>query len=239
MTQLPSQARVPAHLSRSLFLLLWLVLLAVLFGPLFFVQLEGHGDVNWAVRLVSPYRIVAEILFAAGLITLLANGPAWSRTLAYLVFALLIFTLVAQYTSIRLTGAYLTPTALENTRHLGLILNTTRAVAILAVVLLTALLILKTEIRFEKARNSRAMALAIACFLLAGAFEFDRLWLSEDVQARRFKLFHFANNYMADSAPVRALAESISSPWQAGQEPVKLSADELRTARSMGIEVDE
>lgn len=235
LLSLPGQASRNNRVSRSLFLLALMAGFAVLFSQLFFLQLEGHQDLSTAARIACSNRIFSEFLLASGLIVLLANGRPWSRIPAYVLFALFVLTYVVQYAAVKLTGAFLSPTALENTRHIGLIMNTTRLVVAGAAVLLVLIILLKAEFRFRETRARVIAGITATCLLAAAALEMDRYWLSEDIQASRFKLYHFANNYMVDSAPFRALVKSMAVPWQSGQQTATLTSAELETADEFGI----
>ena len=219
-------------MSRSLFLLIVLAILSVLFILLYFSQLDILASLSPTDQPALFNHLVAEVLIAAGLmLILLAAKRPLLRAMAYLLFTVFILLYSLQFASLYLSNEYLSSIAIANFQHIGLIINQ-KIVLLFAVVLIGLLVVIYiTERAFKPSASNHALGLAACCVLLAVILLNDDYWLSENTLVSRSEP-QFA---VLQSAPLTALFKSSQRAWY--QRPVyrELSAEEVRQAENFGI----
>ncbi len=152
-------------MSKSLFFLIVVLIFSIVFSQLFFYQIEGHNAFTLIERFTFTSFLFVDSLLAAGLIVLLVNGQIFLRLAGHVIFVLLITIYCLQYASLYMTAEYLSPTAIANIQHIGLVLTPIK-IAIISVFCLSLLVtILVAELYFKKAtRKKRAYYLHLVFY---------------------------------------------------------------------------
>jgi len=228
-----------SFMTKSLFFLFVLVVLSLIFSQLFFYQIDGHETATVAVRVVAANHQLAEFLFAAGLVGFLVSGRVLSRITSYLIFVLFILIYSFQYASVFITGDYLSPTAIDNVQHLGLILSPIK-IAIASVLAIVLLGMVLTAERFCKESTRKQAALvAMGCFAVATLFKLDSYWLNEEILSTRASMYHSEVNYADYLSPIPIFTQSLGRAWQPSQKSRPLTKIELKELEGFGITYDE
>ncbi len=202
--------RGPGSLPRSLFILLALVALSIVFSQLIFYQLGGHEKATLLQHLTATDHVLAEFLFAAGTAGLLVNGGLAWRLIGYGLFCLFIWVCSLQYAAVYLTGDFLTPTAIDNAQHIGLIMSPAKYAIAGALVVFPLSFVLTAEFFLgNRARKVQLVTLVVGCFSLGALLRFDGYWLSADLSAARATLFYSNVNLGNYTAPIQAFAKSL------------------------------
>ena len=226
-------------MTKSLFFLFVLVVLSLIFSQLFFYQLDGYETATLTGRAVAANHQLAEFLFVAGLVGLFVSGRVFSRFTGYLIFVLFILIYSFQYASVFITGDYLSPTAIDNVQHIGLVLSPIKITIVgllgifLLVIVFTAERICKTSTR------KQAALLAIGCFAVAALFKLDSFWLNEEMLSARSSLYHSEVNYANYLSPLPIFKQSLGRVWQTVQKSRPLTKIELQELQGFGITYDE
>ena len=76
--------------------------------------------------MASASHVFADWLALATLLALLLSGHWLMRVPAYLLFCLFVILYAAQISSLWMTGDFIGPLALDNARHVGLVMNPAR-----------------------------------------------------------------------------------------------------------------
>ena len=228
-----------SSMSRSSYFLFISIVLSLVFSQLFFYQLDGHEAATFLLRVISVNHIVAEFLFMAGLLGLLVNGKLLFRLVGYLLFMLLVLVYSFQYASLFISGDYLSPTAIDNVQHIGLILSPgkTAILTVLGVFLLA--LVIAGECYFKAASKIRTALVLLCCIALAVLLRADVYWLGKDLLAARAGLYHSGVNSSDSASPMQVFTQSLGRTWQSVQKRRPLSKAELRELTKFGLVYDE
>jgi phosphoglycerol transferase MdoB-like AlkP superfamily enzyme len=228
--------RGPGLLSRSLFILFVLVALAIVFSQLTFYQLGGHEKATLLQHLTATNHILAEFLFAAGTAGLLVNGGRALRVIGYGLFSLFIWVCSLQYAAIYLTGDFLTPTAIDNAQHIGLIMSPAKAVIAGALVVFPLIVVFIAEFFFKnRARKTQLLTLVIACFSVGALLRLDGYWLTTDLLAARATLFYSNVNLGNYTSPIQSFAQSLGQLKQTHYKNKPVTQAEQRSLAKFGI----
>lgn len=221
--------------SRPLFFLVILGISALVFSQLYFYQLGGYRDATLFVRLVSTNHLLAEFLVVTGLVAALVNGHLLWRVFAYILFVLFMSVCGAQYVALVLTSDFLTPTALDNIRHIGLVMSPQKTV--MAVTFLCCLVVAVgcAERFFTRTGKIRVALLVFLCFVLGMMLRFDVYWLDEQTQTQRTSMYYSNVNLGIPTAPVQALAQSLGRLQQVHHQNKPLTENELQEVTDFGI----
>ena len=236
-TQETTLARDP--MSKSLFFLIVFAIFSVVFGQLFFYQLDGYETVDLIGRSISTNQIFSDFLLTTGLVILLVNGRVVYRLVGYLVSVVFISIYAVQYASLYLTGDYLSPTAIDNIQHIGLILTPSKTAIISVSAVLLLVMVFVAERLFKTSGWNKVILLSVCCFIFAASLKTDEYWLSSDILSVRVNLYQSGENEGRYTSPIRAFANSLGRTWQSVQKSRPLTAAELERLRDFGFVYDE
>ncbi len=222
-------------MSRALFFLLLLTAFALIFSQLFFYQLGGYESASLLVRAIATNHLVAEFLFVTGVIVLLVNGRLPFRFIAYTLFILFMVVCSAQYIAQVLTSDFLTPTAIDNIQHIGLVLSPAKIALTGALLACLLLVVFFAERALTRAGNMLVALIMLGCFSAGALLTMDARWLDEDTKAQRAKMYYSNVNLGSPIAPVQALAQSLGRLRQAHHQNKPLSDAELQEVTDFGI----
>jgi len=226
-------------MSKSLFFLIVLIVFSIIFSQLFFYQLDGYQAATLIERLTSANSLFVESLLATALIVLLVNGRLPHRLAAYIIFSLLITVYCLQYASLYLTGDYVSPTALDNIQHIGLILSPAKMAIIGTLCLSLLATILVAEFTFNKTTWKKAVFLFAACLISAALIKTGDYQLSTDTLSARAELNQSDDKFAGATSPIRALFNSFERTRQSGLKSRPMAKAELKQVGKFGIFYDE
>lgn len=222
-------------MSRAVYFLLALAGCALVFSQLFFYQLGGYETASLLVRAIATNHLVAEFLFITGFVVLLVNGRFGYRLIGYVLFVLFMLLCSAQYVAQLLTSDFLTPTAIDNIQHIGLVLSPAKSA--LAGMLLAGLItiVFLAERFFIRAGKLSVALIMVGCFLLSAALKMDVHWLDSETKKQRARMYYSNVNLGSPTAPVEALVQSLSRLRQTHHQNKPLSGAELRELADFGV----
>ncbi len=222
-------------MSKSLFLLIVLVICALIFAQLFFYQLDGYEAVTLIERLAFSNHLFVDFLIIAGLLIFLGNGRLFSRLSGYTIFILFILIYSVQYASLYMTGDYLSPTAIENFQHIGLIQTPLKIAIFGAICVFLLAIILASELYFKEISRKKVILFLTCCFVFAALLKMDKYWLSNDILSKRAVLYQSDNKLVKYISPIKAFIKSLERTWQPGQKSRPLAEAELQKGNKFGI----
>jgi len=231
--------KTPRFMSKSLFLFFVLVVFSIVFSQLFFWQLENHDAVSLVERSLSTNHLFFDFLLTTGLLVLLVNGRVFYRLAAYTVFILFILIYSVQYASLFMTGDYLSPTAIDNIQHAGLILTPSKTAISSVICIFLLAIILIAEIFLKTTNWKKIILLSACCFVLAAFLKMDKFWLSNDMLLANMELYQSDNNHGKNFSPVSAVIKSFGRTWQSSQKSTPLTEAELQKLSEFGFVYDE
>ncbi|MCW8925186.1 MAG: LTA synthase family protein [Xanthomonadales bacterium] len=222
-------------MSRPLFFLLVLATLGLVLSQLLFYQLGGYENATLSVRAIATNHLLAEFLIFTGILVLLVNGGLLLRVLAYALFILFMLVCGAQYVAQLLTSDFLTPTAIDNIRHIGLVLSPMKVTLAGSVVAGLLLVTILAERYFSRAGKLTVALIMSGCFLLGALLMLDAQWLSAETRTQRAKMYYSNVNLGSPTAPVEALVRSLGRLRQTHHQNKPLTGPELQELADFGI----
>jgi len=222
-------------MSKSLFLLIILLIISVIFSQLFFYQFDGHEAITLIERLIISNHIFFDFLIITGLLAFFGNGGLFRRLAGYSILILFILIYSAQYASFSITGDYLSPTAIENIQHIGLIQTTSKTTIAGLLIIFLAAIIIVAELYFKETSRKKVLLILVSCFALAALLRMDEYWLSSDILSNRAAFYHSDNNSAKYASPIEAFFKSLERTWQFRQQRGPLAEAELHQANNFGF----
>lgn len=222
-------------MSRAVYFLLVAAVSALVFSQLFFYQLGGYENATLPVRAIATNHLIAEFMFMTGFVVLLVNGRFLFRIFAYTLFMLFMLLCGAQYVAQLLTGDFLTPTAIDNVQHIGLVLNPAKTAVAGMLLLGLTLIVFLAERFFTRAGKLSVALIMLGCFSLAALLKADGRWLDTEIKAQRARMYYSNVNLGSPTAPVEAFAHSLGRLRQTHYRNKPLSAGELQALADFGI----
>jgi len=223
------------YMTRAFLFLSLLVTLSIVFSQLYFYQLGGYESATSSVRTIATNHLLAEFLFAAGFIVLLANGRFLFRFLAYVFFVLFVAVCSLQYVSQVLTSDFLTPTAIDNIQHIGLVLSPAKIAIATTFIACLVLMVTSAERFFTRTGKLQVALIIIGCFSLGALLRMDAHWLSDEILKQRARLYYSNVNLGSPAAPIQALGQSLARLRQTHHQNKPLSDAEIQELVEFGI----
>lgn len=221
-------------MSKSLYFYIIFALLAVLFGLLFIPTINRLEVSGLAGQIISSISLYSDFLLFAGVVALLVNGARTFRVLGYTIFILFVLIYSTQFAAVYLTGEYISPTAIANFRHIGLILTTSKAFIAFLICTFLLILTITAEKFFTKSAGKNLLMISLLCIAVAGLLKLDKYWLTNDIFSTGEKPNHSDSNALVLTSPITALLKSYKkTQFKSDKSP--LSKAELSTATEFGI----
>jgi phosphoglycerol transferase MdoB-like AlkP superfamily enzyme len=182
-------------------------------------------------------RFILDFLIFLLTAALLINGGPIRRIIAYLWCLVFFAAYLVQLNAIYIGGEFVTFLAVDNIRHLSLLVNRNSVTATVIAVSLFALVVLLLEIRYRKRWRWPAMTLyCIVVFVVAFAMHQHRLWVPTNILELRDGYYASKDNRLEHRSPVESLYKVLFREKTGAIKP--LTDDEIAlAAQRYGISI--
>lgn len=194
-------------------------------------------SINWLSKLAVFDRFFIDLLVILSLVIGLINRGWVLRLLAYLICGLFFLTYILQFLSIKISGEFVSLLAVDNVRHLSLLLNI-QSISILLILLalLVVFVIFLERCCCAVDRKFHSLGLSLVSLSLALLISQSENWLPIQIQQFRDAFYSDRLVRMAHKSPVKSLYKVV---LRSDQNEIKaLTAEDVEQAKAFGISLN-